>query len=350
MHNRFFVLILLLPIWAVQADEPPLFTSKDAFSAVMTAPFTQVYKEKRGEVRPYREGFFAYRPDADAATQRVSVKIRTRGNFRRAQCSYPPLKLNFSKKNNKGTFLHSQNHLKLVGPCRIGKSYQELVLQEYVAYQLFEAISYYHFKTRLLDLNYVDSQKGGKPRAARTFLIEDLKHMAKRTGHKASGFTQPSKKQMDLEQTALVEIFQLMISNHDYSTLRGAAPEECCHNVRLIENEAGGKLIPVPYDFDSSGWVDAPYADPPAIYPVRSVRERYFGGWCKAPVYFENAIQRIRERKAQLYEIASNPELLNERSIRLNRNFLDSFFELIDDPKNRQSKIIERCRGKQVAG
>ena len=63
-------------------------------------------------------------------------------------------------------------------------------------------------------------------------------------------------------------LFQHMIGNHDWSMRAGPVGKECCHNAELIGPPRPATLIPIPYDFDFSGLVDAPYATPPEGIPI----------------------------------------------------------------------------------
>jgi len=134
----------------------PLFESDVPIQAVLSAPIAQAYKERKKDVRLYREGSINYKGD-DGSTHRLKVKIRTRGNFRRLNCSYPPLSLNFVKKANDANLFARQDILNLVGPCNKGDAYQNYVGLEYLAYNLWQEMCPFHFNTRLVELPYVDT-------------------------------------------------------------------------------------------------------------------------------------------------------------------------------------------------
>ena len=71
-----------------------------------------------------------------------------------------------------------------------------------------------------------------------------------------------------------------MISNLDWAMTAGPAGADCCHNARLmgVEGTTGAStgLIPVPYDFDYAGLVNAPYAVPPEGIRVANVKVRRY--------------------------------------------------------------------------
>lgn len=344
----FFLILAFLPVTAFASK--PLFENNQPLEAVLSAPVTQTYKDRKKAVRLYHKGTISYL-DGAGTTQRVDVKIRTRGNFRRLNCSHPPLRLNFTKKANDGTVFERQDKLKLVGPCKNGPAYQEYVGLEFIVYKIWEAVSPYHFKTRLIHLSYLDTAKKKKPRKATTFVIEDVSDVAKRVNRKRLEQPKVRRQQMNLEETALLEVFQLLIGNSDYSTLAAPEGDNCCHNARLLVLKGEtGNIIPVPYDFDVSGFVDAPYAVPAAQYPIKDVRQRYFTGWCKEPPQFLSAIERFKERKARLYEIVQQATVINDRTRGKTVRYLDSFYEIIEDPSRVQDEVIGRCRGSVIAG
>ncbi|MDX1736051.1 MAG: hypothetical protein R3228_16870, partial [Halioglobus sp.] len=187
-----------------------------------------------------------------------------------------------------------------------------------------------------------------QPRSSTNFLIEDAGAMAARYGMRRVQAEKVARGDMDLAQTALVELFQLMIGNNDYSTLSSLPGNPCCHNGRLIGDGESG-YIPVPYDFDSSGLVNASYANPPEHLPIRRVTQRYFTGWCKQPRHYRAAIERFNARRAQALALFAESALLDKRYRKRTLAFIESFYELINDERQVQKKIIDRCRGEVIA-
>ena len=48
----------------------------------------------------------------------IPVSLRARGNFRRAKCYFPPIKMKIKKSLSKNTVFKGNKSLKLVLPCR----------------------------------------------------------------------------------------------------------------------------------------------------------------------------------------------------------------------------------------
>jgi len=347
----FFIFAILISIVSIDKTfaKKPLFKDKTPIQAVLSAPLSQAYVQRKKKVRLYLDSTLTYKENEQ--NQKLAVKIRTRGNFRRLNCAHPPLHLNFAKKKNNNTLFEKQNKLKLVGQCRNGKAYQDYLGLEYLAYQIWQEVSDYHFKTRLVELSYVDTNGKKKPWSTNTFLIEDVDELAKRYKRKVLDVEKIKRQQLDLAQTALLELFQLFIGNTDYSTLTSPAGKICCHNTRLIaDKDPAIKVIPIPYDFDVSGFVNAPYATPSDLYPIKRVRERYFSGWCKEDKHYANSIQRFNDSKANVVKLVSSSDLLSQRSISQTTKYIDSFYALINDDARVKKEILGRCRGKVIKG
>ena len=344
-----FVPVLLVTGHAPVLAAGALFTADQPLKAVLTAPLAQVYEQKDLDNRIYMDGKWSYKL-ADGSVQRLDVKVRSRGNFRRQTCRLPPLRLNFRKKSLADTPYDGQDKLKMVSPCGARDQYQQYVAIEYLTYKLFELFSDYHFKVRLVELGYVDTDGRLRPWNSTNFLIEDDGAMAARYGMQPVKAQKAARADMHLAQTALVELFQLMIGNNDYSTLSSLPGNPCCHNGRLIGGaEPGSGYIPVPYDFDSSGLVNAFYAIPPEHLPIRRVTQRYFTGWCKQRHHYRAAIDRFNERRDQALALFAESGLLETRYRKRALAFIESFYDLINDERQVKKQILERCRGEVVA-
>lgn len=330
------------------AKSNPLFEDESILKAVLTAPLTQAYNQRKDEVRLYMPGQWTY-VGPDGATERLEVSIRTRGKFRRTQCRLPPLRLNFKKSQTKGTLFDGQDKMKLVSPCKAGKTYQQKLILEYLAYQALALVTEYSYRTRLVRLSYNDSDRKKKPWTHLTFVIEDEKDMAKRVGLKALRVPSAEPYQLDLARTAVVEIFQLFVANTDFSTIRGPEGSDCCHNVELLAPKDSDRgYVPVPYDFDASGLVDADYAMPPEKLPIRDVRKRYFMGRCKPREHWDEAIELFRSKRGAITALFAESAELNEKYRKSSVKYIGDFYKVLDDPKRVDREIVGRCRGKST--
>lgn len=347
------IIFLLVPFCAVAQDNTsgerhPLFRNDTVLKAVLTAPISQAYAQRHQDVRIYFPGQWTY-VDEDGETKRLQASIRTRGHFRREVCQFPPLQLNFKKSEVKGTLFAGQNKVKLVAPCKEGERYQQYVVLEYLAYRMLQILTDHSFSTRLVRLSYVDRDEKLDSRTDIAFLIEDDSDMAKRLDLDVLHLPSVLYAQLDHPRTALAQLFQFMIANNDYSVIKPTGDDDCCHNIEMIGVEgAEDGFIPVPYDFDFSGLVNATYAAPPSQVPVRDVRVRYFYGLCQPRPMLDAAIAHAQSKREEIFALLDNTPELSEKIREKSIEYIEKFYEVIDSPKLTDKLIIGRCRGEQL--
>jgi hypothetical protein len=149
----------------------------------------------------------------------------------------------------------------------------------------------------------------------------------------------------DLErvQQNLVNVFQYLIGNTEYSLFNPEPDEFCCHNMDFMSATHGPPLVPLAYDFDFAGIVNAPYAQPNPRFDHKSVRIRLYRGQCTNNELLPETLQRFTDNKDAIYGVVDELELLNSRSRRYVTGYLDSFFKHIPDPESVKTKFIDKC-------
>ena len=347
-----FAYLIVAAAWLLAAsssnasERKPLFRDHDVLKAVLTAPISQAYAQRDSDVRLYFPGQWSY-TDENGETQRLEVSIRLRGNFRRSYCELPPIRLNFKKSEVKGTLFDGQDKLKLVSPCQHGLKSQQDLLLEYMAYRIFETLTDYSFGARLIRLSYVDTDDRLKSWTDYAFVIEDEGDIGKRLDLDKANVAENRFGELDQPTTALAELFQMLISNHDYSVLQGPAGEYCCHNsVMYTREEAADKRIPIPYDFDMSGLVNADYAAPPSHLPIRLVRTRYYRGLCQPPEVMDATIAHLLSKKQEVIDLFRNQRELSRLSRTRNINYIRKFYAILEDENALKEQVLDRCRGR----
>jgi hypothetical protein len=256
----------------------------------------------------------------------LSLKIRARGNFRRKNCYFTPLKLKIKKKEAKETIFKGQKKLKMVLPCLNESSKDDNVIKEYVIYKMFEVISPYSFSTRLIDVEYEDTKvKKSKLYQLKGILIEDDETVAKRLDGKITKRTFSPEGYDDLAAIRLA-MFQYMIGNTDYSVTKH-------HNVKVVFVDK--KFIPVPYDFDLAGYVNTSYAIVSQTrkqnLPIEKVTERYYMGYQRDYKLFQQVRQEFIAHKQDLLAIinAHKSYFENNRNYTTAKNYIDDFFRIL---------------------
>ena len=176
------------------------------------------------------------------------------------------------------------------------------------------------------------------------FLIEDNDALATRLGGWKIDWnmeTQFNPMIVDKPQAILVDIFQYMIGNTDWSGVQ-------MHNMELIHSPPT-TYATVPYDFDFSGIIDTRYANPDASLGIRSVRERLFRGLCpdelnRTAEDYEAVYEAFREKKEDIYDLWRTMEGMDEDRADRTLDYLEDFYEILNDPRQVEVRMINRCR------
>ena len=337
-------LVFLLGVSASRAQEDvlvrPLFADGSPLELTIEGPFRQLSRD--GSERPERAGLVRYR-DAEGQEVILDVEIRIRGKSRLELCSFPPLRLNFRRSQMNGTVFAGQNHLKLVTLCKKGGSYRDYLAQEYQIYRAFNALTDRSFRVRWVSVEYIET--GTRRRTSSTepaFLIEEDWEVAERNDMQALEVESFGISDLDPRHTALLGVFQFMIGNTDWSSIRAVEGEDCCHNGKVIGAPDMGAIV-IPYDFDQSGVINIPYAQPNRALRIQSVRQRLYRGLCAMNDELEWVIQRLNEQRAEV-EGAFDSERVSKRRRDWALVYLRDSYEIINDLEQRNEEIVEACR------
>jgi hypothetical protein len=339
------LLLVSLPLVCATAiaKADRLFASHDPIEITLSAPFRSLSRDRDDEPQD-RPAILSYAVDGE--THSVAIGIRPRGKSRRDRsvCTFPPLRLNLPKSDVKGTLFAKQNKLKLVTHCRSMQSYQQYVLREYLAYRVFNLLTEASFKVRLLTVNYVDEDRNGKVTTRLGFIIEHKKRLARRLDADLIEVERIDRARLEPAAASLAELYQFLISNTDFSFIAGPANDVCCHNVVPFVTTAG-TVIPVPYDFDVTGLVDAPYALPQENLKQRNLKDRLFRGFCRPPPHLDNSVARAQSVRDEIYALVSDLDGLNEKSQRSVTQFIEGFYQILDEPAQYERRVVGACRG-----
>ena len=162
-------------------NETLLFESDGVLEMELAADFSALLKD-RGEQRSEHPATLSY-TEPDGTPGELAIQLRTRGNFRleARNCDFPPLRLNFKQGDAEHTVFAGQDKLKLVTHCRTGKTqFEQQMLQEFLAYRVYNQLTELSFRVRLARISYVDTAGKRKPSTRFAFLIEDEDRMAQR--------------------------------------------------------------------------------------------------------------------------------------------------------------------------
>lgn len=331
------------------AAEGRLFSDAQPLRIGISAPFKALIAASKSKTDPYPATLTV--TEGAGPAQSLHIQMRARGMSRRTlgYCRIPPLQLAFGDKATlKGTPFQGQRKLKLVDYCRDESDYEQRIVLEYLAYRLYNIITPMSFRVRGADVTYREGDKdAGVTRFG--YLIENLDDLADRNHLPTLTLAshQITAGQFDAKAAARATLFEFMIGNLDWDLLAVTPGLECCHNSRFIAARTSAPLtgvVPVVYDFDSSGFVDAPYAGPPPDLPVNSVTERLYRGYCASNDEIPSVVAEFRAHRAEMTALVNGEPRLNQRFRAKAARFLDGFFAVLDDPARVQNQILKRCR------
>lgn len=334
----FGVAIIAQPAFAQLAEPTPLFASDEIIQLSIRGDLRRVARSD--------DGVPATLTLHGPAPETHQIQLSPRGVSRRRNdiCTFPPLRVELPSRPESGLF-QRQRRIKLVTHCQRRSAHQQHVLLEYAAYRLYTAITDRSFRVRLAQIDYYRGD-AETPNISRVgFFIEDVDDAAERNGMMEVETPSFPPSQLSRADTARVALFQYMVGNLDWAVQSGPPGEDCCHNTRPIgmTETATSNLVSLPYDFDQTGLVDAPYSAPPTQIRVSSVRTRVFRGFC-----FHNdetraaAAEFLAARPRLEAVLASIPQLTERRRDRA-ASYLADFFEDIATPEDVEDNLIDDC-------
>jgi len=269
----------------------------------------------------------------------VLLQVRTRGRFRLQEniCPFPPIRLNFQETHPTGTAFDGQDKLKLVTHCHDWDSYEQNVLEEYLVYRIYNHLTDVSFRVQLVEITYLDTSGNSDPLTRMGFLIEDEDAMAARVGGMVLDVPGARATDFEPEWMGVMFLFQYMIGNIDWSTANS-------QNLSVLR--VGADHFAVPYDFDWSGLVDAPYAGPSPLTERLhdSVRERLYLGICWDQIDFQESFRLFEAKKEAILSTIQLVPGLTDANIRSASGYIQEFYELIRNPEQAERDFRRMCR------
>lgn len=310
-----------------------LFQGDEPLSIRLAYSFKEIKKNTNDSI--YFPSVLHYSTD-DQKWDSLNVTVRGRGNFRRKNCFFTPMRIKIKKAEAQGTLFQGHKSLKLVLPCQVASNFNDLVIREYLCYQMYGCVSPYTFNTKLLDLRVTDrGTKQGKSYPVKAFFIEDDDDAAKRfAGKVVDEDLHP--RVMNDTSCLRVDLFQYMIANTDWSS-------SFHHNCKVIR--AGEKYLPIAYDFDMAGFVNAPYATYSETLDIKSVRDRVYRGYCRD----EGTTQFVRKdfigKRSCVLEILDRyGSNFSTKELTEMKKYIQEFFDILVDDNSFQHQILKNCR------
>lgn len=339
--NKYFsaLLVFLSGVFLVQSqtfaqEYPDLFSTEEPLELQMTLSVKEVRKETNDST--FMDSFLLYKNNT-GTWDTLDLEIRTRGNFRLKNCFYPPLRLKIKKKDRENTPFEGYKSLKLVTPCSKVKNANDYVAKEYLAYKLYEEVTDYTFKTRLLKISFVNQDT----RKAETiemigFVIEDDDKVADRFEGEIYDDKKLGPNFMDSPASVRHDFFQFLIGNTDWSNM-------FMHNEKVLRLP-GDKFVPLAYDFDMSGIVNPPYAQVSNLVDIEKITDRLYRGFCRGEPLLQAVREEFLAKETAILALIDSQLYLDEKDAKVTRKYLNEFFDILKTDRLYQSEIVDVCR------
>ncbi len=265
-----------------------------------------------------------------ADTIAADIKVTARGNFRRRNCDFPPLMLNFKDAETGYPDIDALKKVKLVSHCMPDADYKTYVLREYLAYKIYNIVTDYSFRVRLLNISYYDINHDTLYAVKTGFLLEPVSMLEDRFGMDELEDIRISNDAVEEGVLLELSVFQHIIANSDWLV-------DIMHNLKVFgDEESPGDLIAVPYDFDFTGWVNADYAVVREDMGLEDIRDRAYLGPCRSEQEYRDVLDYYMEKKDIFIDTIKEFKYLESRNRRDLIRYIRSFYRLY-----RKDKIID---------
>jgi len=318
-----------------QQDFNDFFISDKPLKITIRSDFKNLIKKKfDGEYQP---ASLIYQI-SDTVSLKREITIKPRGNMRRRTCYFPPIMLNFPKNEAVMKQIQEFDKMKMVLDCKKGESYEQYLLGEYYAYKIYNLVTDYSFRVRLVELTMEDSNDNMKSMTSYAYVIESIDQLAKRMNAIPIETKNIRDPLTDLTTLANGYLFQYLIGNTDWSI-------PALHNYKIIKSTDPAIQSPyaIPYDFDYAGIINTNYAVPDAQLGIENVTERVYRGVCIDQKYVIQAAQNFKNAREKIYNLFQNG-LLATYSKRNTIAYVDEFFSILDNDNSFKRTILEQCR------
>lgn len=317
-------------------DTTDIFNDNKILDLTLESDFKNLVKRKYKD--EYQEAVLKMMYNDTIMVSR-KIKIKPRGVTRKSICSFPPLKLNFPKKEAYIKQLQDFDKIKMVLDCKRSNLYEQYLLSEYYAYKLQNIITDYSLRVRLVRVKYVDTSGKFKAATRFAFFIENIDQLATRQNAIRIETKSIRDLQTEIETLGDTYLFQYLIGNTDWSI-------PAMHNIYIIKSTDPTKQKPyvIPYDFDYAGIVNASYAIPDELLGTKSVRERVYRGVCLPDPGLLKSAEQILQKKDAIYALYEQDTLMSKTNKRNTIRYLDEFFTILESKNSFKRNILNACR------
>lgn len=255
---------------------------------------------------------------------KVDTKLSVRGRYRRRVCSFPPIRLNFSKNDLQKESIQSDfDKYKLVTHCDTLPVFEDYVMREFLAYEIYQKLTDASLQVYPLEIEYIfkDDEENPTRITKRAFLIENEDELADRMNTTVfDGFIAQDDSKLENYESYLASLFMLMIANDDYDFYTN-------RNVCILE---GDNFTPIPYDFDFCGLVNAHYAIANPNIPTHRLRDRVIVQKYPNGAGLKKAIEQMLSKEEIIISTIEAAEYLSKTSRKDIKKYINSFFKYLE--------------------
>lgn len=333
---------------SAQQSDPLLFEADSVLELTMPIRFNDLCRPSVNPDCDFWPTVFEYR-DSNGVLKSIPISVRRRDGWRALQtnCQVPTLFVRFSGEGTRGTPFEGQTSLALTSHCgkgylpanvpsrRLPDDFESYVITEYLGYRLYNLLTDYSLRARAVRINYADPANPRRDFTHYAFFTEHFESLASR--HEAelvSGEFDLASLEMDTANQ--MALFNFMVGNTDWSI-------EDQQNVLLLR-KADGSIVPVLYDLDMSGLVSAHYARPAPELPIKTVRQRYYMGYCHDGTDWDALFEKFWDLHPGFMQTIANMPFLNRGERRRAGVYLETFYELLRSDRKRTESIVEACQ------
>ena len=140
-----------------------------------------------------------------------------------------------------------------------------------------------------------------------------------------------------------IAVFNYMIANWDWAVVSR-------HNIKVfVPTSYNGPMlgIPVPFDFDLTGVVNAEYAIPTQDMTIKTCRDRLFLGICRNSETYMQTLQLFLDKKDEFYAVVNDFPYLDRYAKKDIIWYLDQFFKELEKGKSINNLIdifLQTCK------
>jgi len=205
--------------------------------------------------------------------------------------------------------------------------------KELTTYKIYNLISPYSFKVKMVSITYIDEQNDIKPIHNLAFLIEDIDKLAAKQGLKEFD-GKLSEEDIEKDNLLQLSVFQFMIGNTDWII-------PLAKNLKFITD--GKTYIIVPYDFDYTAIVGTNYnVGGGNSYLAPAVRK--FKGPCYDTGDLEAEFENFRDKRDSILNLISSSPVLKSSSEKNMKNYIDEFYDIIGSEEKTGEYFQLNCK------